>query len=72
MINSIQCAQCKTFDIQDKSVYFNKEGKVYLGEWPLYYFGAGPYHPMDAKVYFCGASCSNEYHKEHMRDATQG
>jgi hypothetical protein len=67
MINNIQCAQCKTFDIRERSVYYGR-GSELLGHWPLYYFGSGPYEPQYASVYFCGAHCANRYHQE-TRDA---
>lgn len=67
MINTIQCGQCGTFDIREKAIYHDRHG-VLLGEWPLYYFGAGPNNPQDADVYFCGVYCANAYHKE-KRDA---
>jgi hypothetical protein len=70
MINSIQCAQCVTFDIREKAIYHGKGG-VLLGEWPLYYFGAKPSEPEKAEVYFCGVYCANQYHKE-KRDAQKG
>ena len=70
MINTIQCAQCGTFDIESKTVYFGRNNEL-LGEWPLYYFGASPLEPQNADVYFCGVYCANDYHKE-KRDATQG
>ncbi len=67
MINSLQCAQCGTFDFEESSVYFNDQG-VLLGNWPLYYFGASPLHPDKAEHYFCGSACANAFHREHMRD----
>ncbi len=70
MITNMSCAQCGTLDIKSKSVYFGRNNE-FLGEWPLYYFGAGPNNPQDAEVYFCGAGCANLYHKE-IGDATQG
>lgn len=63
MINTIQCAQCKTFDIRETATYFGRDNEM-LGVWPLYYFGAGPLDPQNAEVYFCGVYCANEYHKE--------
>lgn len=34
--------------------------------FPLYYYGAGPYNPQDAKYYFCGPECSNAWYKENI------
>lgn len=69
-MNIIKCAQCGTFDIQSKTVYFGRNNEL-LGEWPLYYHGASPVEPQNATEYFCGVECANEWFKER-RDATQG
>lgn len=53
-MTNIRCAQCGTFTMKS----------VDISGWPLYYFGAGPNNPQDAEVYFCGAHCANDYHKE--------
>jgi len=71
MINSLSCAQCQTFDFESRALYYNKDGSM-IGEWPLYYFGAGPNNPDQADVYFCSAYCVNAYHKENMRYAQEG
>jgi hypothetical protein len=45
----------------------NESITLLLNGYPLYYFGAGPNNPQDAKEYFCGAVCSNIRHKEIKR-----
>lgn len=62
-MNIIQCAQCKTADL-NTTMYFSKDSAP-IGEWPLYYLGSGPHNPQDATAYFCGVECANLYHKEH-------
>jgi hypothetical protein len=69
-MTNLSCAQCKSFDIREKTVYFGRNSEL-LGEWPLYYWGAGPHNPQDAEAYFCCAQCANDWVKER-RDATQG
>lgn len=56
-----QCAQCKTYDIVFKEMYYDKQDNP-IGEWPLYYFGAKPSEPDKATHYFCGPACANDYH----------
>lgn len=65
----IQCAQCKTIDITNLSHYYNKKADGYLGEWPLYFFGAGPHNPAEAEFYFCGPHCATLF-CQRTRDAT--
>lgn len=36
--------------------------------YPLYYYGAGPNNPQDAKAYFCGPSCAYKYIKKVRSD----
>lgn len=60
---SIKCATCQKIDNFDKSVYYDNRG-VLLGEWPLYYTGAGPNHPQDADAYFCNVDCAHKYFNE--------
>jgi hypothetical protein len=62
MINSIQCSTCQTFDIKESSVYYGRNHE-FLGEWPLYMFGAKPTEPMNADHYFCGVYCANIFHR---------
>lgn len=31
--------------------------------YPLYYYGAGPDNPQDARAYFCGSDCAYKYIK---------
>ena len=33
-------------------------------KWPLYYFGAGPNNPENARVYFCGPECAYKFLKK--------
>ena len=65
MMAAILCAQCKMVDIVDRTVYYGRDNEM-LGHWPRYYFGAGPYEPHFAEVYFCGPHCANAYHQEHL------
>lgn len=60
--NKIKCSQCDTLDITQKTHYFDREG-TFVGEWPLYFIGAKPTEPFNATHYFCGATCSNNYHR---------
>lgn len=73
MARIIQCAQCKTYEIKEKGIYFRREvgGKPPepVGEWPLYYSGASPNWPDKAEYYFCGVYCSNDHHREKKRNA---
>jgi len=69
-MRDIQCAQCGTLDIRETGSYIGHKGE-FLGEWPLYYFGAKPTEPMNADVYFCGVECANKFHRENLSHAAQ-
>jgi len=59
------CSTCGNTAISLMSPYFDKDG-MYIGEWPLYFFGAGPHNPMDATEFFCNPSCVHTFkHNKH-------